>query len=116
MADIFGPKLTTRVQAYIDALPVTDAQKAALQAAAGAPGGTVELPGKEKRTTGSIWAVDGDGNPVVLLGVLVAMSGQELDATVIAKVNELIGAYNQLRTDYNAGTVPTSAAAVAVIA
>ena len=39
-------------------------------------------------------------------------SGISEVAAIKAKVNELVGAYNQLRTDYNDETVPTTAESV----
>jgi hypothetical protein len=41
--------------------------------------------------------------------------GLYLEGTVIAKLNELIEQYNQLRTDYNNGIIPTTATAVTTL-
>jgi hypothetical protein len=45
---------------------------------------------------------------VIVDGIAAWYDAQGIPA-MKAKLNELIGAYNQLRADYNSGTVPTTA-------
>ena len=61
---------------------------------------------------GSAWELDSGNKPKVANRVEVEGIGGYLEGTVITKLNELIAQYNQLRTDYNNATRPTTATAV----
>ena len=75
-----------------------------LRISLGTPGDHVRDVTGEPQPTGGAWEPEPKTWPLVVEGI-----ADWADATLKAKLNELVGAYNQLRTDYNDGTVPTSA-------
>lgn len=102
--------------AYADTLTGTPNSRAAIAVALGTPGATVRIA-DQPRPTGSAW----EPEPKVF-GVLVAGLADWLDAAGIGEVatlkttlNTLIGQYNQLLSDHNSATVPSTAAPVVPI-
>ena len=83
----------------------------------GAPGNHLKNTIGETEPTAQAWQPEPKTWPVVIEGLALWADTQGVGqvGTIKAKLNELIGAYNQLRTDYNAGVVPTSAPAVTPI-
>lgn len=79
-----------------------------IRMALGEPGSYVKDPTGATRETGAAWAPEPKTWPVVIEGLADWFDAQGLGA-IKPKLNELIGAYNQLRSDYNAGIVPTAA-------
>lgn len=63
---------------------------------------------------GTAWEMDGGSPPKPKTPIRVQVEGfaNYVEETLVGKLNELIDQYNQLRTDYNDSTVPTSAAEV----
>lgn len=65
---------------------------------------------------GQAWETEGNPvKPKVTTGAEIEGIGVYLEGTVVAKLNELIGQFNQLRTDYDNGVVPTTATAVSTL-
>ena len=109
--------LIAAVQAAADAYYVANPKTgAAVKLSIGSTGTVVTIAG-QKFNSGSAWA-----NVPGVLDTEVEGLADWLDAsgiggvgTIKSKVNELVLAYVQLRSDYNAGTVPTTAPVVVVI-
>jgi len=80
----------------------------------GAPGSHVADSAGKSKPTGAAWVPEPKTWPVVVEGLADWLDGQGIGeiAAIKSKVNELIAGYNQLRTDYNSGTVPTTASSV----
>lgn len=72
-------------------------------------GTKIEMSPEVTIITGESWGAE---NPIQIMFQGLA---NWMDATYKAKLNELIGEYNQLRTDYDNATVPTNANAVTPI-
>ncbi len=103
----------TTLSKLIDAVrAVADARSNAAKASLGTPGDKVKVgvPPGTLMDTGQAWGED-KAFQILLEGV-----AEWLNATVVAKINELCTSHNQLIDDHNAGTVPTSAAKVDPIA
>jgi hypothetical protein len=75
----------------------------------GAPGSVVENAIGEQKSTGSAWAPEPKSQALIIEGIAAWLDDAGVGSALKLKLNELIGAYNQLREDYNAGTVPTTA-------
>lgn len=75
----------------------------------GAPGSVVENAIGEKKDTGTAWVPEPKSQALIVEGLAAWLDDAGVGSTLKSKLNELVGAYNQLRVDYNAGTVPTSA-------
>lgn len=108
MAAYLWPRIRGRVQQYVQDLPETVTERPALRVALGAPGETVKI-GEETLATGRVWREVDPDVVVTTLAVLLEEACAELDATLVAKLNELVGAYNQLLADYNDEEVPSAA-------
>lgn len=80
--------------------------------ALGTPGTTVEIA-TQKLPSGRAWG-DDKTMQVLLTGIEAWLSTQGVGqiGAAVDKLNELVTAYNQLRADYNASVVPTTAPAV----
>lgn len=93
-------EIITAIQTAADA-----AEDSGIKIAFGTPGGrALNIIGQVK-PTGQAWL-----SPPSTWSVIIQGIADWLDAGVTkSKMNELIGAYNQLREDYNNGIVPTSA-------
>lgn len=80
----------------------------AIAIALGTPGSTVVIAGQYLHT-GSAWTPEPRTFPTVIEGLADWLTAQGSIPAVVGKLNELVGAYNQLRADYNNGVVPTTA-------
>ena len=71
----------------------------------------------ESEPTGKAWDGDYKTWPVVVLGLAnwVDSTGIGEVGTIKSKLNDLIGQYNQLLSDYNNGVVPSSATPITPI-
>jgi len=98
--------IKARVQTAADGLAVAGGSFPAARVALGSAG-TVTWAGDDY-DTGRAW---GASPFEVLVEGLADWWDNDVDspATIKAKVNELIAAYTQLVTDYDGGTVPTTA-------
>jgi len=74
------------------------------------PGPDIEIERDIEITPGESWGST-KALEIYLKGIAQYLDDQDLSqvGTIKAKLNELIGAYNQLRNDYNNGVVPTTA-------
>jgi dihydroorotate dehydrogenase len=74
------------------------------------PGDPIEVVRGSVQTPGVAWG-DNKQTQVMLQGLADWFDDQGVSEIqeIKDKLNELIGEYNQFRTDYNAGTVPTNA-------
>lgn len=99
--------------AYYTADPETGAPVAV---ALGTPGAEVEIAG-QTFDTGKAWENEPKSIPTQIEGLADYLDTQGLSdvAAVKSKLNELIGAYNQLLADYNNGVVPSTALPVTPI-
>lgn len=93
--------LIAAIQAAADATGVNT-----IRLGLGAPGDHVKDPTGETRPTGGAWEPEPKTWPVVVDGFVAWYEGP---TGLKAKLNELIGAYMQLKADYDSGTVPTAA-------
>jgi len=94
--------LVAKIKAAADSS--TDVVKVAI----GSTGNTVTIDDVEM-STGKAW------QDPSFIAVLQEGLSDWLDDPLISKLNELIGQYNQLRSDYNSMTVPTSANSVSTL-
>jgi len=87
---------------------VADAGSDTSKLSLGTPGSHVRIAGTTY-DTGKAW---GSGKAVQM-----QWEGYSVwfDANIKAKINEIVAQYNQLRIDYDAGTVPTSANSIAAL-
>ncbi|MDD5542847.1 MAG: hypothetical protein PHX83_06700 [Acidobacteriia bacterium] len=102
------------VQAAADAYYVADPETgASVKLGIGSTGTVVTIAG-QKFDSGAAWGPEPAAIPCQIEGLADYLDtlGITETAAIKAKVNEIVAQYNQLRTDYNAGTVPTTATAV----
>jgi hypothetical protein len=106
-------QIQTAADAYYAADPETGA---AVEIALGSPGTRVTI-GDLKFDSGAAWANEPKSIPTQIEGLAAYLDSLGISGTaaIKAKVNEIVAQYNQLRTDYNAGTVPTTATVLAPI-
>ncbi len=85
-----------------------------LRVALGEPGDVIDLEG-DKWETGRGWEPLPTAYDKIIEGLAVVLDDKGIGdvAAIKAKVNELVGGYMQLKTDYNNGTVPTTAPDIA---
>lgn len=96
------------LQATADAAYTTHGDAAiGAKLALGTPDETITVEGT-RVDAGSGWG-DGKTFEVLVNGVELWLATQGSPAAITAKLNELIAAYAQLKADYNASVVPTTA-------
>lgn len=81
---------------------------AAVKLALGTPNQHITVEG-QALTTGGGWAPEPKTFSVFVEGLADYLTAQGSVPEIKDKLNELIAAFNQLRTDYNGSTVPTTA-------
>ena len=106
----FIAAIVAAADAYYTADPVTGA---AVKIALGSSGTKVVIAG-QKFDSGAAWADEPKAIPTQIEGLADHLDtlGVTEVAAIKAKVNELIGSYSQLISDYDNGIVPTTAAPV----
>lgn len=97
-------EIIAKIQAAADACG-----NAQMQIGLGTPGSVVENAIGERKNTGTAWEPEPKSQALIIEGIAAWLDDAGVGSTLKSKLNELIGAYNQLREDYNAGTVPTTA-------
>ena len=101
-------------QAIIEAVQArADVSGDAMRIALGTPGAHVPNVIGEVEETGQAW-VEPAAFPTLVGGIADYLDGQGVSGVgaIRGKLNELVGQYNQLLADYNAGVVPSAAHAV----
>lgn len=107
--------MTTKAEIIAQIQAAADAcGNAQMRIGLGAPGAVVKNAIGELKNTGSAWEPEPKSQALIIEGIAAWLDGAGVGdvGALKGKLNELIGAYNQLRLDYNAGTVPTTAPAV----
>lgn len=100
------------IQTIADDYYVANAETgAAVVLALGTPGRHITVEG-QPLVTGGGWSPEPRTFSVFVEGLASYLTAQGSIPAVEGKLNELIAAYNQLRSDYNAGVTPTTAPAV----
>lgn len=102
------------VKAVADAiyanLSIDEADRQAIKIAVGSEG-TVIVVGGRRMQSGSSWAPEPKVFSVLVEGLADYLdnAGMGQIPAIVAKINELIGEYNQLLSDHNSGIVPSAA-------
>ncbi len=83
----------------------------------GAPGAHVKNSIGQSKPTGAAWEPEPKTWPVIAEGLANWADGLGIAeiGDIKAKVNEIVGGYMQLKTDYDNGTVPTTAPDIVVL-
>jgi hypothetical protein len=97
--------------AYYADPAVDETAGTAIKLGLGSPGEVLYIE-NQRLDSGSAWLTEPATFPTLIEGLADWLDAQGSVGTIKAKLNELISEYNQLRADYNAGTVPTTAADV----
>jgi len=101
--------IKTKVRAEADGLTPSEGKFPGARAALGTPDTTVEWEGDEY-PCGTAW---GESPFEALVRGIGAWSDDAGDVSAIkAKLNELIGEFNQLLDDHNNGVIPSTASSV----
>lgn len=103
--------MTTKADIIAAIQAAADASTNAIRIPLGTPGTVVPNVTGQLTPTGQAWVPEPKVFPALVEGIADYLDAQGLGqvAAMRAKVNELVGAYQQLKSDYNNGIVPTTA-------